>query len=118
MKWFKNINSYCLPIFEYVGSGFIKGHRGRNIGFGENVFVAVGMFTKPGIDFSGGRFYLNKNADVSKDGKDVYRENIATREYFNIPQGSVILFDNRLHIHGTELSKGHRVTASWRIDDI
>ena len=72
LNWSGNINDVCFPIFEYHENGYIKAHRGRNVGYGKNDYVAVLMLTQYGHDFLGGEFYLNKEANASADGKTVY----------------------------------------------
>jgi len=122
LNWSGNINAKCLPFFMYDRGVSILPHRGRDIGFGNNDLVAVGMISEPGIDFSSGRFFLNRNADVSDDGKVVTNEEKGTRQYFDIRQGDVLIFNNRIHIHGTEetdagtRSPTQRVTCSWRLE--
>lgn len=120
MTWSNNINTICQPIFIYSKDGFIKEHRGRNVGFGNNDFVSVVMITKPGHDFSGGQFFLNRNGEASVDGKTIYNEDKSKREYFNIMQGDALIFNNQEFIHGTiPVNKGQteltsRITTSWR----
>lgn len=127
MDWEGNINDHLLPLFAYEESGFIVGHRGRDIGFGRNDFVAVCMLTTLGRDFNGGRFYLNEHDDVSEDGKTVHNENVDNRMYFDLLQGELLIFHNNRFVHGTtpvkprSVSVGEkdrdtlRLTTSWRM---
>lgn len=120
IEWKSNINEVCLPVFEYLLGGFIKPHRGRDMGFGSNDIIAVMMLSTPADDFRGGRIFLNEFGEVSLDGKTVFKEEMNFRTYFDISQGSILLFNNNMHIHGTEpISDGikitRRITASWRI---
>lgn len=123
LDWSGNINDVCFPVFEYKLNGFIDGHRGRNVGYGANDFVAVLMLTEYGEDFSGGEFYLNSDASASDDGKTVFNEKLESRIYFKQSKGSLLIFNNRLHVHGTnpvELSSSGsatRMTTSWRMTD-
>jgi len=120
LDWQGNINDICFPIFKYELNEFIEAHRGRNIGYGDNDFVAVLMLTEYDIDFSYGEFYLNKNAFASKDGKQIFDEDIESRIYFKQKKGSLLIFNNNIHVHGTnpvkESAKGSslRMTTSWR----
>lgn len=122
MSWSGNINERVFPIFEYHEDGFIKAHRGRNVGYGKNDFVAVLMLTDYSKDFLGGEFYLNKNAEASEDGKKIYNEVEADRIYFKQKKGSLIIFNNSIHVHGTlpvkksELGSANRLTTSWRME--
>lgn len=121
LDWSGNINDVCFPIFEYGLGGFIDGHRGRDVGFGSNDFVAVLMLTEYGIDFSGGEFYLNSDASASDDGKTIFNENLESRIHFKQKKGSLLIFNNRLHVHGTNPVKlassgsATRMTTSWRM---
>ncbi len=54
LDWRGNINDTCFPVFQYGLNDFIDGHRGRDVGFGANDFVAVLMLTEYGEDFNGG----------------------------------------------------------------
>jgi len=121
LDWRGGINDHCLPLFDYGNNGYIKTHRGRDIGYGSNDLVAVAMLTEPGRDFDGGQFFTNSEdrSEVSEDGKTVVDDE-ATRTYFDIPHGGLILFDNRRLIHGTTpvrpgVHNARRVTASWRL---
>lgn len=122
LNWSGNINEKCFPIFEYGEGGYIERHRGRDVGYGRNDFVAVTMLTKPGQDFSAGRFFLNKDATASPCGKKIEYENPESRIYVDIQQGDLLIFDNRLHVHGTEpaikgkADKVCRMTTSWRME--
>ncbi len=122
MSWSGNINERVFPIFEYHEGGFIKAHRGRNVGYGKNDFVAVLMLTDYSIDFLGGEFYLNKNAEASEDGKKIYNEIESDRIYFKQKKGSLIIFNNPTHVHGTlpvkksDKGKANRITTSWRME--
>ena len=122
MSWSGNINERVFPIFEYHEGGFIKAHRGRNVGYGKNDFVAVLMLTDYSIDFLGGEFYLNKNAEASEDGKKIYNEIESDRIYFKQKKGSLIIFNNPTHVHGTlpvkksDIGKANRITTSWRME--
>lgn len=115
-NWTHGINKVCLPLFSYKKGAFIKAHRGRDIGFGSNDLVAVAMITQYGKDFEGGQFYLNPKASASLDGKNVQNDHEEDRMYFNLSQGSVIIFENPKMVHGTlPTTMGNRVTVSWRI---
>lgn len=122
MNWGGNINEVCFPVFDYRLDGYIERHRGRNVGFGRNDFVAVLMLTQYGEDFSGGEFFLNKNAKASPDGKTVYYEDETARQYYTQTKGSVLVFDNRIHVHGTLPTRESanrrcvRMTTSWRME--
>lgn len=119
-SWDGNINSYCQPVFIYYQGQFIKEHRGRNVGYGNNDFVAVVMITKPQFNFKKGQFFLNKFGEASEDGKTIYNEDLSKRQYFDIQQGDALIFNNNLFIHGTTpVEKGEstitfRITTSWR----
>jgi hypothetical protein len=123
LDWSGNINDVCFPVFEYGLAGFIDGHRGRDVGYGANDFVAVLMLTEYGEDFSGGEFYLNRDASASNDGKTIFNENLESRVYFKQKKGSLLIFNNRLHVHGTNpvtLSPSGstiRMTTSWRMTE-
>jgi len=120
LDWNGNINNVCFPVFKYGLHEFIEAHRGRNIGYGNNDFVAVLMLTEYDVDFSSGEFYLNKNAFASEDGKKIFNENIESRIYFQQKKGSLLIFNNNIHVHGTnpvkKTSNGSclRMTTSWR----
>lgn len=122
MSWSGNINERVFPIFEYFEGGFIKAHRGRNVGYGENDFVAVLMLFDYSKDYLGGEFYLNKNAEASEDGKKIFNEVKSDRLYFKQAKGSLIIFNNPVHVHGTlpvkesELGRSNRITTSWRME--
>jgi len=121
LDWKGNINDACFPIFEYGLGGYIEAHRGRDIGYGENDFVAVLMLTEYDGDFSGGEFYLNPNASVSSDGKTIFDEDTSSRMYFKQNKGSLLIFNNRKNVHGTLPVKispngsSLRMTTSWRM---
>lgn len=121
--WNGNINDVCFPVFEYGLDGFIEGHRGRDVGYGDNDFVAVLMLTEYNKDFSGGEFYLNKEASASEDGKTIFNENIESRVYFKQTKGSLLIFNNKIHVHGTNPVKSSpldltiRMTTSWRMTE-
>lgn len=121
--WSGNINDVCFPVFEYHENGYIEAHRGRNVGFGANDYVAVLMLTNYGSDFLGGEFYLNKEAKASDDGKTIYDENTNSRVYFKQGKGSLLIFNNRIHVHGTtpvkksESGSTVRMTTSWRMTE-
>jgi len=121
MNWAGNINEVCFPIFEYQEGGFIDAHRGRDVGYGRNDYVAVLMLTDYGKDFTGGEFYLNKKADASEDGKTVTNDHEVDRIYFKQPKGSLLIFNNNIHVHGTtpvrtgRANKTIRMTTSWRM---
>jgi hypothetical protein len=113
------INQHMLPLFDYEAGGHIEAHRGRDIGYGDNDFVAVAMLTRSKIDFNAGEFYLNAKADASADGKTVFNDNHEDRMYFDLQPGEVLVFDNRRFVHGTTpitpaLAGCHRTTCSWR----
>jgi hypothetical protein len=122
LSWSGNINEKCFPIFQYGLGGYIERHRGRNVGYGRNDYVAVTMLTKPSLDFSSGRFFLNKDAFASPCGKIIEYENPENRIYVDIQQGDLLIFDNRIHVHGTEPAlQGKaknvcRMTTSWRTE--
>ncbi len=122
LKWSGNINEKCFPIFKYELGGYIARHRGRDVGYGRNDYVAVTMLTKPKEDFTSGRFFLNKDASASPCGKFIEHENSESRLYVDIQQGDLLIFDNRIHVHGTEpAQKGKkldvcRMTTSWRTE--
>ena len=121
--WSGNINDVCFPIFSYHENGYIEAHRGRNVGFGANDYVAVLMLTDYGSDFLGGEFYLNKEAKASDDGKTIHDENIKSRIYFKQKKGSLLIFNNRIHVHGTtpvkksDSGSAIRMTTSWRMTE-
>ncbi|ENW07311.1 hypothetical protein [Acinetobacter beijerinckii] len=120
--WSGNINEKYFPIFKYGLGGYIERHRGRDVGYGRNDYVAVTMLTKPNNDFSQGKFFLNKDAIASTCGKIIEYENPEGRIYVDIQQGDLLIFDNRIHVHGTEpAQKGSaenvcRMTTSWRTE--
>lgn len=120
--WSGNINEKCFPIFHYDLGQYIERHRGRNVGYGRNDYVAVTMLTKPEKDFSSGKFFLNKSASASPCGKFIEYEKKEDRVYIDIQQGDLLIFDNRIHVHGTEpvekglLSEVCRMTTSWRTE--
>ncbi len=108
--WHGNINDRCLPLFIYGHNGYIKGHRGRDIGFGANDFVAVCMLTRPGRDFAGGTFYLNEAASVSDDGKTVQGEDLSQRmEFHHLDQGDVLVFNNQRFVHRSKRGRTHHL---------
>lgn len=123
LDWSGNINDVCFPVFKYELDGYIDGHRGRDVGFGDNDFVAVLMLTEYDEDFSGGEFYLNSDASASSDGKTIFNENLESRIYFKQKKGSLLIFNNRLHVHGTNPVKlspsgsSTRMTTSWRMTE-
>lgn len=120
LDWWTGINREFLPIFTYGNGGHIKAHRGRDIGYGPNNFVAVGMLTSPGIDYQGGEFYLNPVTGASPDGKTVWNDFHPDRIYFKLQRGEVLVFDNRKFVHGTTPVQASfqgnacRLTCSWR----
>lgn len=119
-NWRDNIQRHCLPVFEYQEGGYINGHRGRDFGFGKNDWVAVGAITSQGEDYIGGSFYLNKEGEASEDGKTVISEDESKRSYFEFQRGSLLLFNNNKHVHGTipveKVLRNNRITCSWRIE--
>ncbi|WP_428243261.1 hypothetical protein [Gynuella sp.] len=123
LDWSGNINDVCFPVFEYGEDGYIETHRGRNVGYGANDYVAVLMLTKYGSDFLGGDFYLNTDAKASEDGKVIYNENESSRVFIRQKKGSLLIFNNRIHVHGTtpvkKSDKGSsiRMTTSWRMTE-
>lgn len=120
LNWWDGINKYFLPVFSYKDKAFIKAHRGRDIGYGVNNYVAVGMLTNPGIDFNGGEFYLNPHAKASPDGKTVWNDKIKDRIFFRLQRGEILIFNNQRFVHGTtpvsdtDFKSAHRLTCSWR----
>lgn len=78
------------------------------------------MLTEYNVDFSGGEFYLNKSAFASKDGKKIFDEDVKERTYFKQQKGSLLIFNNNIHVHGTTPVKKSlngsslRMTTSWR----
>ncbi|CAD7958759.1 unnamed protein product [Amoebophrya sp. A120] len=66
--------------------------------------TAICMCSDPGVDFAGGRFFLNREFDyVEQDGKVVINENEKTRLYpEGFEKGDVVVFDNRAFVHGVE----------------
>ncbi|MCK5855671.1 MAG: hypothetical protein KAG56_10650 [Sulfurovaceae bacterium] len=122
LDWSGNINEKCFPIFRYGLNEYIERHRGRDVGYGRNDYVAVTMLTEPTKDFSEGRFFLNQDARASACGKTIEYENPKSRIYIDIQQGDLLVFDNRLHVHGTEPAKKGihenvcRMTTSWRTE--
>jgi len=119
-SWSNNINSVCQPIFIYSKGQFIKEHRGRNVGYGSNDYVAVVMISQPELDFTAGQFFLNRFGEASEDGKTIFNEDKSKRQFFNIKQGDALIFNNNLFIHGTtpvetgEKINPLRITTSWR----
>lgn len=122
-NWCGNINDDCFPIFEYQEGGFIEAHRGRDIGYGRNDYVAVLMLTEYGVDYTGGDFYLNKCAVASEDGKVITNDNVSDRMYFQLSRGDLLIFNNRIHVHATTpvqvgmSEKPFRMTTSWRMEE-
>ena len=120
-NWRGNIQRRCLPIFEYEEGGYIKGHRGRDFGFGKNDWVAIGSITSQNEDYLGGSFYVNEHAEASEDGKTIYNEDESKRSFFEFKRGSLFIFNNNKLIHGTlpveKILKENRITCSWRIEN-
>lgn len=119
-SWLTGLNRTCLPHFGYDEGAFIKAHRGRDIGYGANDLVAVAMITTPGVDFTGGEFYLNPEAKASDDGKTVWNDKPEDRILFPLEAGQVIIFNNNRFVHGTlpvrpGTDGSFRLTTSWRI---
>ena len=119
INFLSGINGHCLPLFSYGEGATIKAHRGRDIGYGANDLVAVAMLTRPGTDYLGGQFYLNRHALASPDGKTVWRDFESDRQYFQLGQGDVLVFANNYFVHGTTPTskvdgRCHRATCSWR----
>lgn len=122
-KDFNNsINSQCLPVVKYGKGGFMKAH--RDIKKASNLeeyqeWVGVAMLSEQGKDFTGGRFYLNDFALVSKDGKEVVDDFEMDREYIKMEKGDLLLFHNPSFVHGvSEVLSGTRYTCGFRSNDI
>ena len=119
INWQEGINDRLLPLFKYKAGAYIRPHRGRNIGYGPNNYVAVANLTTPHIDYKQGLFYLNPEATASKDGKTVYNDKPGSRMNFQLQAGEIIVFDNQRFVHGTTPTepinnKCIRITCSWR----
>ena len=121
-KDFNNsINSQCLPVVKYGEGGFMKAH--RDIKKASDLesyqeWVGVAMLSDPS-EYSGGVFYLNDYALVSKDGKEVVDDFEMDRQYFNLKKGDILLFHNPSFVHGvSEVTKGVRYTCGFRSNDI
>lgn len=116
------INNLCTPLFKYNNLGVIKPHRDVDKTlFTPRYpnFIALTMLTQRGVDFEGGRFYINYKAEVSDDGKTVTNDLPKDRYYPNLNKGDVFIFDNTCTVHGVEktIVKPHqkgRYTASIR----
>jgi hypothetical protein len=118
-----SINDVCLPMFGYGLGGNIKAHRGvqkeRN-NSKYQTFVAVCQLTQRGVDFDGGRFYINSRASASPDGKTVYGDNETDRIYPMLNKGDVCVIYNPILVHGVDVveqsksGSAFRLTCSWR----
>jgi len=94
-------NQICMPMFVYSEGGFMKPHKDvEKVGkFRVQNYVAMIMLTQRGVDFSGGKFFVNFDATSSKDGKEVV-ENESARYYPDLNKGDLFLWDNRSSVHG------------------
>lgn len=116
-----SINDIALPVFEYVEGGEILAHRGvQKEGDTKRYqpFVCVIQLTQRGVDFDGGRFYVNSKATASEDGKTVYNDNIEDRIYPMLNKGDACLIHNPSLVHGVDVvTRGVRLTCSFRTNN-
>ncbi len=115
-----SITKKCLPVFYYTEGGYIKAHRGtkKELGINEyQEYVAMLQLTQRGVDYEGGRFYLNDKATASEDGKTVYNDKEEDRFYPMLDKGDLIIFHNPSLVHAVTPVEGEnsfRATCSWR----
>lgn len=121
IPWPLSMGQDCLTYFEYGEGAAIKAHRGRDMGWGANRYVGVGMVTDPSQDYAGGEFYLNPKAGASENGKTVWNDEPEDRIVIQIPYRAVLVFDNARFVHGTlpvrphpDTGKSYRLVVSVR----